>query len=77
MLANDNTVSLGREKKRYIRSLVYKFYNGELSDEETLKLKGLVGFSKHIEPVFYSSLIKKYSPEVIGKIERFFPGISR
>lgn len=71
VLANNNTVSLGRERKRYIRSLVYKFCRDELSNEETLNLKGLISFSKHIEPVFYSSLVKKYSLKVVFEIERF------
>ncbi len=71
VLSNDNSVSLGRERKRYIRSLVFKFSNRDLSEEEILKLKGLIGFSKHIEPIFYSSLIKKYTFDLIKEIEKF------
>lgn len=71
VLTNENTVSLGRKRKRYIRSLVFKFSNRDLSEEEVVKLKGLIGFSKHIEPVFYSSLIKKYSFHLISEIEKF------
>lgn len=73
VLTNDNTVSLGREKKRYIRSLVYRFYNEKLSNDESIKLRGLISFAKHIEPTYYHSLVKKYSLKVISDIEHYCP----
>ena len=39
-------------------------------DAEALKLKGLLGFAKHIEPKFYESLIVKYTVDVISNVER-------
>ncbi len=71
VISNDDKVSLGRSKKRYIRSLVFQFDTKKLSDADTIKLKGLLGFAKYIEPGFYSSLIRKYSLQVIRDIETF------
>lgn len=71
VITNDGKVSLGRKRKRYIRSLVFKFNGKELSNEEVLHLKGLISFAKHIEPTFHFSLVKKYSHELIRKIEKF------
>jgi retron-type reverse transcriptase len=71
VISNDDKVSLGRKRKRYIRSLVFKFDKKELSSEESLHLKGLIGFSKNIEPSFHLSLVKKYTHDLIRKIEKF------
>lgn len=71
VISNDDKVSLGRKRKRYIRSLIFKFDRKELSNEEVLHLKGLIGFSKYIEPQFHLSLVKKYTSELIRSIERF------
>ncbi|MGR6874713.1 retron St85 family RNA-directed DNA polymerase [Pseudomonas sp. HK3] len=73
VISNDNQVSLGRKRKRYIRSLVFKFDNNELSSEEVLTLKGLISFAKHVEPSFYMALIGKYKFNVITRILKFEP----
>lgn len=73
VLTNANTISIGRDRKRYIRSLVYGFCNKKLSNDESLKLRGLISFAKHIEPTYYRSLVKKYSLTVISEIERYYP----
>lgn len=69
VITNENKVSLGRERKRYIRSLLFKFSKDELEKTQILKLKGLIGFSKHIEPSFYSSLIKKYGLDILRVLD--------
>ncbi|WP_278939362.1 retron St85 family RNA-directed DNA polymerase [Pseudomonas helleri] len=71
VLTNDNKVSLGRERKRYFRSLIYKYSLGEMSDEEVYALKGRLAFAKHVEPEFYSAAIKKYGAELIASIMAF------
>ncbi|MBK3478915.1 retron St85 family RNA-directed DNA polymerase [Pseudomonas sp. MF6751] len=71
VLTNDNKVSLGRERKRYFRSLIHKHSLGELSDEEIYALKGRLAFAKHVEPAFYNSVIKKYGAELIASIMVF------
>lgn len=68
-LTNQNTLSIGRDRKRLISSMVYRFNCGLLTFDESTKLKGLLGFAKHIEPKFIERLIKKYGHETIAKIQ--------
>jgi len=64
-LTNDNKISLGRSRKRYIKHLVHKFILGKLSLSEKQYLGGLLNFSQYIEPSFISSLELKYSKDII------------
>lgn len=65
---NDGILSLGRERKRYIKHLVHQAMLGKLDREYSLHLRGLITFAKHVEPLFVRSLSKKYSAELIDKI---------
>lgn len=67
-ITNDAQLSLGRAKKRYIKHKVHQFKISNLDMYETQHLKGLLSFAKHIEPEFYTSLIKKYTRELLEKI---------
>lgn len=71
VISNDNKVSLGRGRKRYIRSLIHKYSLGGMPNDEVLALKGLLSFAKHIEPDFYQATIKKYGLVVLGSIHNF------
>lgn len=67
-ISNDGTLSLGRERKRYIKHLVHHVQINKLNIEERQHLRGLISFAKHIEPTFIESLKKKYSAELITQI---------
>lgn len=56
ILTNDGKPSLGREKKRLIRSMAHRFSLGELSPDQALHLRGLLAFAFSIEPLFFSSI---------------------
>lgn len=71
VLTNDNKVSLGRERKRYFRSLIHRYSLGELSGEDIYALKGRLAFAKHVEPKFYSAVVQKYGAELISSIMAF------
>lgn len=68
VLSSENKVSLGRNKKRWVRSLVYKFKNGQLSDEQTSYLRGYLAFAKEVEPSFYRALETKYGKDLLSAI---------
>lgn len=70
-IANDNSLSIGRARKRYISSLIHKFKIGELPSEDVGYLQGLIAFSKDIEPEFEHRMIKKYSLDTLKNIERY------
>jgi RNA-directed DNA polymerase len=69
VLNNDGEISLGRKKKRYIKSLVFKYMNSQLSDEEVAHLRGLISFSSHIEPEYVERLKLKYGVNIINSIK--------
>lgn len=73
VLTNDNKISLGHDKKRHIRSLIYKYSLGGIPSEEVLALKGMLAFAKHIEPVFYQAVMRKYGFHVLDSIMSFQP----
>lgn len=68
VLANDDKISIGRRKKRFIKSLIFKSINNELSLESISYLSGYLSYIKDVEPSFIFSLERKYSYEVIHKI---------
>jgi hypothetical protein len=67
-LTNDNRLSIGRQKKRYISSLIHQFSLNQLADEDISYLQGLLAFACHIEPNFKQRMIDKYTAEIIAKI---------
>ncbi|WP_417703203.1 retron St85 family RNA-directed DNA polymerase [Rheinheimera aquimaris] len=59
-ITNEGKISVGRSRKRYIRSQVHKFSLGLLNSVDTIKLIGYIAFVEHIEGGFIKSLEKKY-----------------
>lgn len=64
-LTNEQKLSIGRSKKRYIKHLVYKLTLDELSIEDKNYLCGFLNYVNFVEPDFIASLERKYSKEVI------------
>lgn len=71
VLTNNNELSIGRARKREIASLINSFRYGALSEDATLKLKGLMAHAYHIEPDFIARMKLKYSYEVVNAILRY------
>ncbi|MDD5388690.1 MAG: retron St85 family RNA-directed DNA polymerase [Gallionellaceae bacterium] len=56
VLSNNGQPSLGREKKRIIRSMAHHYSKGELTHDEISYLRGMLAFTLSIEPLFVQSL---------------------
>jgi len=67
-LTNKRGISIGRQRKRYISSLIHKFSLNQIPEEDIKYLQGLFAFACNIEPVFKQRMIKKYSTEIINQI---------
>lgn len=67
-LSNDGKISLGRARKRYIKHKIHHYKLGLLDFDEINHLKGLIAFSKFIEPLFFESLEIKYSKITLMKL---------
>lgn len=65
---NHGQLSLGRERKRYIKHLVYQYKQALLDIEDISHLRGLLAFAQHIEPDFIARLATKYSASIISQI---------
>jgi RNA-directed DNA polymerase len=70
VLANDEKVSLGRERKRQIRAMVHRFLLGAMSVEEAASLRGWLAFVNGVEPSFLDRLERKYGPDRLRGIWR-------
>lgn len=67
-LTSDRKISIGHDKKRALRSQVFKFSQGKLSEKEASYLRGYLSYVKSVEPSFIMKLRKKYDPTVIRRI---------
>lgn len=70
-LTNNNKLSIGREKKRYISALIHKFKNNKLSNDDIHHLKGLLSFVSHIEDDFVERMSIKYGSATMVSIFRY------
>ena len=73
-LTNDNKLSVGRNKKRLISSMVHRFVKNLLEEEDILRLQGLISFATYIEPMFYQRMCRKYGEDNLIKLKRFNKG---
>ncbi|MBI3479211.1 MAG: RNA-directed DNA polymerase [Nitrosomonadales bacterium] len=68
ILTNEGKPSLGREKKRLIRSMAHRFSLSELPDDQILHLRGLLAFAYSIEPLFFSSINRMIGGEAFQRL---------
>jgi RNA-directed DNA polymerase len=68
IIANNETVSLGRDRKRAISSLIHKYSLELLTKDETWSLQGLLAFALDVEPAFIQRMRVKYGSGVIDAI---------
>jgi RNA-directed DNA polymerase len=61
-------LSVGRDRKRQIRTLIHLFRTDQLPPEDVYRLKGLLSYVSSVEPAFVDSVIRKFGPEVIGRL---------
>jgi len=54
------TISLGRHRKRVIKSLIYRRLQGRLQPEQLASLNGMLAYAQSVEPSFIESLRRKY-----------------
>ncbi|WP_417790253.1 retron St85 family RNA-directed DNA polymerase [Terasakiella pusilla] len=70
VITPDQKVSIGRKKKKEIKSLVNSYQYGQLEPDKHAYLQGLIAFALDVEPSFVETLERKYDKEVIDRILR-------
>lgn len=68
VLTPSGETSLGREKKRQIRSQLYRFSKGNLEVEGISKLRGELAYAWSVEPSFIFSLLRQRGEDVFKKL---------
>ena len=68
VLGSDGTISVGRRKKRRVKTLIYLYSQGKLEANMVSYLKGYLAFMKSIEENFISSMEKKFGKRVIDRL---------
>jgi RNA-directed DNA polymerase len=67
-ITNDGKLSVGREKKRVISSMLHRYSLGMLNDKQVEHLKGQLSHIKNIEPDFENRMQNKYGADLINKL---------
>ena len=68
VLADDGRVTIGRERKRMIRSALHHAFTGKSSAEEKARLAGLLAFAGDVEPDYLELLKHHYGPDLMAKL---------
>jgi RNA-directed DNA polymerase len=68
-ITNENKLSIGRQKKRYISSLIHRFSIKQLDQENIKHLQGLIAFCLNVEPDYIERMRKKYSAEIMNAVQ--------
>lgn len=64
----DGRVTAGQYRKRQVRAGVHQFSLGNLSDDATIRLVGLIAFIQSVEDDFVDKLRAKYSDKVMDDL---------
>lgn len=73
IITNDGKVSLGRERKRLISSMVDHAGKGDLDIEQLPTLRGWLAYANDVEPDFIGRLRRRYSLELVNRLLRNEP----
>lgn len=68
-LTPEGAISLGREKKRRLRSELYRFSQDRLDTADISRLRGELAFAWSVEKQFIFSLLRQLGEEVFRKLD--------
>jgi len=68
IITPEKKVSIGRGKKRIIKSMIHKYIIGELMKKEISYLRGYIAYINNVEPSFLDRLKQKYGNEILQNI---------
>ncbi len=76
VITPNHKLSIGRERKREVKSLIHQWVKGEIDVERLYYLRGLFAFAIDIEPEFEDRLVTKYGKDRIKLLRNFEPDLS-
>jgi RNA-directed DNA polymerase len=69
VLTPEGTISLGRDKKRRLRSELYRFSQDRLEVTDIPRLRGELAFAWSVEKTFIDSLLRQFGTEIFRKLD--------
>ncbi|MCM2566291.1 retron St85 family RNA-directed DNA polymerase [Janthinobacterium kumbetense] len=69
ILTPTGDVSLGRDKKRRLRSELYRFSKGLLNEIDHPRLRGELAFAWSIEPSYILSLVRQFGTSIFRELD--------
>lgn len=70
IITPDGKISIGRDKKRAIKSMIYSFTNGNLDPQQIASLSGHLSYIQDVDEAFFFSLKAKYGDGLIDIISK-------
>lgn len=70
VITPDHRISIGRDRKREIKSLLHLWVLGQIAPDKVYYLRGLLAFARDIEPDFETSLRRKYGDAQVEQLLR-------
>jgi len=68
VLTSTKGVSIGRAKKRKVKSLVFQYSKGRLSEAGKTSLHGLISYIRSVEPAFVEALKRKHGSDLLSSL---------
>jgi RNA-directed DNA polymerase len=69
VLTSDRKVSIGRAKKRFLKSMVAKMLGERLDEGARNSLKGWIAYVRSVEPEFIAALERKYRVDLRERLQ--------
>lgn len=68
VITPQGNISIGLDRKKLLRSQIYRFSKGELDDDSTQSLKGYLAYLSSIEPDHLVRLTRYYGSEIMHSL---------
>lgn len=72
VITPDGQISIGRSRKREIKTLAYLAINGKLNSAEGKYFSGLIAFCHDVEPDFIRRLNKKFDCDILSFVKQSY-----
>jgi RNA-directed DNA polymerase len=66
IITPEGNVTIGRKKKRLVRSLLHQMRDNTISDKDRSFLQGYLAFMHDVEPDYFNNLSLKYSAKLLA-----------
>tara|TARA_R110002073_G_scaffold322729_1_gene499489 strand:+ start:260 stop:1213 length:954 start_codon:yes stop_codon:yes gene_type:complete len=67
-LSDQKRVTLGRSRRRLLRSMVHRFYCGQLAAEDIPKLHGWLSFANDVDKSIVEGFARKFGQDIIDRV---------